>query len=40
MVLKGKIKAKFFDLDDKLIFETVLQDGDCVSILEEVILLR
>ena len=32
VVLKGKIKAKFFDLDDKLIFETVLQDGDCVSI--------
>lgn len=32
VVIRGKIKAKFFDLDDKLIFETTLQDGDCVSI--------
>ena len=32
VVLKGKIKAKFYDLDDKLIFETILKDGDCISI--------
>ena len=32
VVIRGKIKAKFFDLDDKLIFETTLRDGDCVSI--------
>ena len=32
VVLKGKIKGKFFDLDDKLIFETILKSGDCISI--------
>ncbi len=32
VVFKGKIKAKFFDLDDSLIFETILTDGDCICI--------
>tara|TARA_B100000427_G_scaffold328277_1_gene340990 strand:+ start:1786 stop:2202 length:417 start_codon:yes stop_codon:yes gene_type:complete len=32
VVIKGKIKAKFYDLDDKVIFETILKAGDCISI--------
>ena len=32
IVLKGLISAKFYDLDDKLIFETTLTKGDCVTI--------
>ena len=32
IVLKGKVKARFFDLDDKQIFETILKNGDCISI--------
>lgn len=32
VVLKGLISAKFYDLDDKVIFETTLSDGDCVTI--------
>ena len=32
IILKGLISAKFYDLDDKLIFETTLTKGDCVTI--------
>ena len=32
IILKGKINAKFYDLDDKFIYETDLEGGDCVTI--------
>tara|TARA_B100001027_G_C16128180_1_gene268022 strand:- start:186 stop:596 length:411 start_codon:yes stop_codon:yes gene_type:complete len=32
IILKGKINAKFYDLDDKFIYETDLESGDCVTI--------
>jgi hypothetical protein len=32
VVLKGLISVKFYDLDDKMIFETKLASGDCVTI--------
>tara|TARA_Y100000593_G_scaffold92396_1_gene183902 strand:+ start:3566 stop:3982 length:417 start_codon:yes stop_codon:yes gene_type:complete len=30
--LKGKVKAKFYDLDDSLILETEMTAGDCVVV--------
>lgn len=30
VVLKGKIKSKFYDLDEKFIHEEILEKGDCV----------
>tara|TARA_B100000282_G_scaffold270059_1_gene223857 strand:- start:1032 stop:1451 length:420 start_codon:yes stop_codon:yes gene_type:complete len=32
IVLKGAIKAKFWDIDDTLIHETVLRFGDCAVV--------
>ncbi|MFL2886644.1 MAG: hypothetical protein ACJZ4H_01370 [Candidatus Pelagibacter sp.] len=32
IVLKGKISAKLYDLDDTLIYETTLTSGDCITI--------
>ncbi len=32
IVIKGEIYAKFYDLDDKFIYETNLTDGDCITI--------
>ena len=34
IVLKGAIKAKFWDIDDTLIHETVLRFGDCAVVYE------
>jgi len=32
IILKGKVKAKFYDLDDKFIIEEYLSSGDCIVI--------
>ena len=32
IVLRGKILAKFYDLDDTFIHESILTSGDCVTI--------
>jgi dTDP-4-dehydrorhamnose 3,5-epimerase-like enzyme len=32
VILSGKIRAKFYDLDDSLILETVLMEGDCAIV--------
>ncbi len=32
IILKGKIAAKFYDIDDKFIHQDVFQNGDCVTI--------
>lgn len=32
IVIKGKLKAKFFDLDDKFLDEIIMNDGDCIAI--------
>tara|TARA_B110000116_G_C16523542_1_gene441114 strand:- start:210 stop:623 length:414 start_codon:yes stop_codon:yes gene_type:complete len=32
IVLKGRILAKFYDLDDAFIYETILNGGDCITI--------
>jgi len=30
VVLKGKVKGIFYDLDNTIIYETILTDGDCI----------
>ena len=30
VVLKGKVKGIFYDLDDSILHESILTDGDCV----------
>ena len=32
IILEGKIKARFWDVDDTLIFETSLERGDCAVV--------
>ena len=32
IILSGAIKAKFWDIDDTLIYETVLRHGDCAVV--------
>tara|TARA_B100000787_G_scaffold169397_1_gene160475 strand:- start:11788 stop:12201 length:414 start_codon:yes stop_codon:yes gene_type:complete len=32
VVLRGKILARFYDLDDSFIYETILTSGDCAAI--------
>jgi len=32
VLLSGKIKAKFWDIDDKIIYETTLEKGDCAVV--------
>ena len=32
VILDGKVKGSFYDLDNSLIYETVLENGDCVVI--------
>tara|TARA_R110002126_G_scaffold288831_1_gene443031 strand:- start:1088 stop:1504 length:417 start_codon:yes stop_codon:yes gene_type:complete len=32
IILEGKIKATFWDLDDSILFETALQRGDCAVV--------
>ena len=32
VLLSGKIRARFYDLDDSLILETVLTEGDCAVV--------
>jgi len=32
IILRGAIKAKFWDLDDTMLHETVLRDGDCAVV--------
>lgn len=32
IILRGKILGKFYDLDDSLLHEEVLESGDCVTI--------
>lgn len=32
IILRGAIKAKFWDLDDTVLYETVLRDGDCAVV--------
>ena len=32
IILKGAIKAKFWDLDDTVLHETILRDGDCAVV--------
>ena len=30
VVLKGKVKGIFYDLDDSILHESILTDGDCI----------
>ena len=30
VILKGRVKSVFYDLDDSVIFETEIKDGDCI----------
>ena len=30
LVVKGKVKGVFYDLDDSILHETILTDGDCI----------
>ena len=32
IILEGSIRAKFWDIDDELIFETILNSGDCAVV--------
>jgi hypothetical protein len=32
LFLSGKVKAKFWDIDDKFIYDTILKAGDCAAV--------
>jgi cupin fold WbuC family metalloprotein len=32
IILQGSVEAKFWDIDDKLIYETILDAGDCAVV--------